>query len=40
LARVESLGEIRLSVREFVANQILNDAEKRIESNDATLEKK
>jgi len=40
LARVESLGETRLSVLEYVANQILNDAEKRAESQDLTLTKK
>lgn len=40
MARVESLGENRLSVLEFIANQILDDAEKRIQAKGATLAKK
>jgi len=37
IARVESLGETRLSVLEYVANQILNDAEQRAESKGVSL---
>ncbi len=40
MARVESLGENRLSVLEFIANQILDDAEKRIQAKGAILAKK
>ena len=37
LARVESLGETRLSVLEFIASQILDDTEKRVNEKGATL---
>jgi len=40
MARVESLGENRLSVLEFIANQILDDAEQRIRAKGATFAKK
>ncbi len=40
MARVESLGENRLSVLEFIANQILDDAESRVQAKGATLAKK
>lgn len=40
MARVESLGENRLSVLEFIANQILDDAETRIQATGATFAKK
>ncbi len=40
MARVESLGENRLSLLEFVANQILDDAESRVQAKGATLAKK
>ena len=40
MARVESLGENRLSVLEFIANQILDDAESRVQTKGATLAKK
>lgn len=40
MARVESLGENHLSVLEFIANQILDDAEQRVQANGATLVKK
>lgn len=40
LALVESLGETRLSVLEFIANQILDDAEKRVENKGSTLTRK
>ena len=40
MARVESLGETRLSVLEFIANQILDDTESRVQAKGATLAKK
>ena len=40
MARVESLGETRLSVLEYVANQILNDSEHRAERNGISLASK
>ena len=40
LARVESLGETRLSVLEFIAGQILEDAEKRVKEKGATVARK
>ena len=40
MARVESLGENRLSVLEFIANQILDDADSRVQAKGVTLVKK
>ena len=40
MARVESLGETRLNVLEFIANQILDDVAVRVKSNGTTLAKK
>ncbi len=40
MARVESLGETRLNVLEFIANQILDNVATRIKSNGATLSKR
>lgn len=40
MARVESLGETRLNVLEFIAGQILDDVAARVQSNGTTLSKK
>ena len=40
MARVESLGETRLSVLEHIANQILDAAEERVKAKGASLAKK
>lgn len=40
MAQVESLGENRLSVLEHIANQILDDAEQRVQAAGGTLDRK